>query len=243
VRGQLRRRRDLTLADRTAMLRLLEAHFEDVSADVFERDLADKDWVLLIEEEGVLRGFSTLLLYETRHDGEALTVVYSGDTIMDRGAWGSSALSRCWIGSVRTLRRLHPSGRLYWLLLSSGFRTYRFLPVFWREFHPRFDEAAAPAVRDRLDFLASERLGARYLPDRGIARLEPPQVLRPELRALPAARRDDPHVAFFLEANPGWQSGDELVCLTEISYDNLTPAGRRMWREGERTLDASLSPA
>lgn len=243
MRGRLRRRRDLTLADRAAMLRLLDAHFEDVSSEVFERDLADKDWVLLIEEDGLLRGFSTLLLYETRHAGEALTVVYSGDTIMDRGAWGSSALSRCWIGSVRTLRRLHPGGRLYWLLLSSGFRTYRFLPVFWREFHPRFDVVAPPAIRDRLDFLATERLGKHYRPDRGIARLESPQVLRPGLSMLPLARRDDPHVAFFLERNPGWQCGDELVCLTEICFENLTAAGRRMWREGERTLDVAMARA
>jgi hypothetical protein len=242
VRGRLRRRSDVTEGERSAMLRLLDSHFEGVRSDAFERDLADKDWVLLIEEDGVLRGFSTLLLYETRHAGEALTVVYSGDTIMDRRAWGSSALSRCWIGSVRALRRLHPAGRLYWLLLSSGFRTYRFLPVFWREFHPRFDGGAAPGMRERLDFLATERLGARYRPERGIARLEPPQVLRPELRELPAARRDDPHVSFFLERNPGWESGDELVCLTEIGYENLTPAGRRMWREGERTLLVPVSP-
>jgi hypothetical protein len=220
---------------------LLGAHFEGVRSDVFDRDLSEKDWVLLIEENGLLRGFSTLLLYETRHAGEELTVVYSGDTIMDRRAWGSSALSRCWIGSVRTLRRLHPRGRLFWLLLTSGVRTYRFLPVFWREFHPRFDTTPPPAVRDRLDFLATERLGRRYRPDRGIARLEPPQVLRPELRAIPRARRDDPHVAFFLDRNPGWPQGDELVCLTEICFENLTAAGQRMWREGERTLEIATA--
>ena len=26
----------------------------------------------------------------------------------------------------------------------------------------------------------------------------------------------DPHVAFFLERNPGFVQGDELVCLTKI---------------------------
>lgn len=242
MRGRLLRRRDLTLADRAAMLRLFAAHFEGVASDVFERDLAEKDWVLLIEDGPLLRGFSTLLLYETQHAGETLTVVYSGDTIMDRSAWGSSALSRCWIGSIQRLRRYYPKGPLYWLLLSSGFRTYRFLPVFWREFHPRADAAPPLAVRDRLDFLATQRLGTRYQKDRGIARLDPPQVLRPDLRLLPTLRRTDPHIAFFLERNPGWREGDELVCLTELSFDNLTGAGRRMWREGERTLDVSMSP-
>ena len=35
---------------------------------------------------------------------------------------------------------------------------------------------------------------------------------------------------FFREANPGWARGDELVCLTRVSRDNLTSAGRRILR-------------
>jgi len=34
--------------------------------------------------------------------------------------------------------------------------------------------------------------------------------------------------AFFLEKNPGYVNGDELVCLTEIRNGNYTPAGERM---------------
>lgn len=241
MRGRLVRRADLTRGERRAMLALLEAHFEGARADVFDRDLAGKDWALLIEDDAGLRGFSTLLVYETRHAGEVLTVVYSGDTIVDRCAWGSSALSRSWIGSVQALRRRHPRGRLYWLLLSSGFRTYRFLPVFWRDFHPRFDAATPAAVQQRLDFLARERLGGCYRSGLGVAQLDVPQALRPDLQHIPPGRRDDPHVAFFIERNPGWTQGDELVCLTEISFQNLTAAGRRMWREGERTLDVAAA--
>jgi benzoyl-CoA reductase/2-hydroxyglutaryl-CoA dehydratase subunit BcrC/BadD/HgdB len=50
------------------------------------------------------------------------------------------------------------------------------------------------------------------------------------LAEVPDGRRDDPHVAYFLQQNPGWREGDELVCLTEIDDENLTVAGRRMIR-------------
>ena len=40
----------------------------------------------------------------------------------------------------------------------------------------------------------------------------------------------DPHVQYFLERNPGFVAGDELVCLTRVHEDNLTPAGRRVVR-------------
>jgi len=230
VKGRLVPRNDLDPELRETLLRLLERHFEGVTPGAFERDLDDKHWVLLLEDRTGLRGFSTLRVDPTRHDGEDLVVVYSGDTIVEPDAWGSSALAVSWIGAVVRLTAAWPGRRPYWLLLSSGFRTYRFLSVFWREFLPRHDRAATPEAVDRLRTLAGERLGAQFDPDTGVARLVSPQALRGELSLVPAARREDPHVAFFLERNPGWSRGDELVCLAELRRDHLTAAGLRMWR-------------
>ena len=144
-----------------------------------------------------------------------------------------------WIAAVRALTAGRP-GPVWWLLLTSGFRTYRFLPVFWREFWPRWDAPEPPAL---LDALARERLGPAYRSDLGIARFPAPQALRRELAEVPEGRLADPHVAFFLDRNPGWPHGDELVCLTEIAASNLTPAGRRMWTRGKVTAPQSLSPS
>lgn len=233
MRSRLVRREDLTAAERDAMLSLLDTHFLGVTPERFASDLAEKNWVLLLEEDGRLQGFSTLLIYETvPPGGEPVTVVYSGDTIVERGAWSTAALPRSWIAAVRTLRERHPRGSLWWLLLTSGFRTYRFLPVFWREFWPRHDATTPPEVQALGDFLAKERFGSLYLPDRGIVRFPEPQVLREGFDEVPEGRLADPHVAFFLETNPGWVRGDELVCLTEIAAGNLTAAGRRMWGAG-----------
>ena len=230
MRGRLVRREDLTETEREAMYGLLAGHFEGVTRERFAADLADKTWALLLEDEGGLRGFSTLHLYESSPSGEEVcTVVYSGDTIVDPAAWGSAALPRCWIAAVRRLRKEHPRGRLWWLLLTSGFRTYRFLPVFWKSFWPRWEAPMPPEVRTRLDFLAREKAGDLYLKEEGIVRFPEPQKLRGELVEVPEGRLADPHVVFFLEKNPGWREGDELVCLTEIAEENLTAAGRRMW--------------
>jgi hypothetical protein len=216
------------------MLVLLAAHFRGVTRERFTADLAEKNWILLLEEGGRLQGFSTLRIYEAAGpDGEPLTVVYSGDTIVERGAWSTAALPKSWIAAVRALRERHPRGRLVWLLLTSGFRTYRFLPVFWREFWPRYDEPTPPAIQTLLNHLACERFGTLYDPSTGVVRFPEPQILHEGLDEVPAGRLADPHVAFFLQRNPGWVQADELVCLAELTEANLTPAGRRMWREGK----------
>jgi hypothetical protein len=215
------------------MYGLLDEHFEGVTPEQFARDLDEKNWVILLEDGGAggrLCGFSTLLAYETRFEGEPVSVVYSGDTIVRRDAWGSSALPRTWIAGVNSLRRHYPRGPYYWLLITSGYRTYRFLPLFWRNFVPRWD--GPTPVRDGLllHHLARERFGTRYDSGTGIVRLERPQALRDRdgLRGIPAERISDPHVAFFAARNPGHVYGDELVCLCELGDNNLTPAGRRM---------------
>ena len=220
---------------RERMFRLLGRWFDGITRERFEADLADKDWVILLEDDaGALAGFSTLALYPARFRGEALTVVCSGDTLVDPAAWGRSILPSFWIDSVLALHREHGRGRLLWLLLTSGFRTYRFLPVFWRRFHPRWDEPLPAAVRALRDALAGERFGGLYDPAAGVVRFPEPQRLRPELAAVPPGRARDPHVDFFRRVNPGYLDGDELVCLTELSPDNLTPAGRRMVEAGAR---------
>lgn len=219
----------LTRTQRHEMLRLMDAHFHGVTVEQFNHDLDEKDWVLRFTRDDQLIGFSTMQVQSALHQGRCLHVIYSGDTVMAPEAWGSPLLARSWIALVRELQARHSSGTWYWLLISSGFRTYRFLPVFWREFWPRFDAPASDTPLLLTD-LATARFGKRFDAAAGVVRFENPQRLREHLSAVPAGKTEDPHVQFFLERNPGHAQGDELVCLAELSDANLTAAGQRMVR-------------
>lgn len=227
--GRLVAREELTPDTIEAMLALLSSHFTGVDDATFYADLAEKNAVILLEDlAGGLRGFSTLAVYPSQAVGRPVMVVYSGDTIVERAWWGSPVLARAWIRSVRRL--VPASAEVYWLLLTSGFRTYRFLPVFFRAFHPSVDRETPTAERALLDAIAGERFGARYDAATGLVRLSRPQVLADQLLEVPDGRGVDPHVRYFLERNPGFVDGDELACLTRIHDENLTAAGRRMAR-------------
>ncbi len=229
LRGRVAGRHTLEPSTRDAMFGLLAAHFAGVDRVTFDRDLDEKSCAILLEDgAGILRGFTTMLAYESRATGAKVSVIYSGDTIVERAWWGSPVLARTWIAAALNVAARHQPREVYWLLLTSGFRTYRFLPVFFREFYPRFDAAAPAGSRGLLDRLACERFGRQYDAAAGVVRFERPQVLAPDLIALPEGRIPDPHIAFFLQRNPGFVRGDELVCLTRIDERNLTPAGRRM---------------
>ena len=82
------------------MYALLSRHFDGVTREQFERDLAEKNWVVEIRRDGRLLGFSTLLVSEAHLDGRALT----GEAAGAEGALGPSF--------QRSSRMMRPSGRL-----------------------------------------------------------------------------------------------------------------------------------
>lgn len=231
---------ELRPLDVEQMFMLLNKHFAGVRRDVFNNDLDNKNWVILLRDEQTneLKGFSTLLMHNTYFGGENISIVFSGDTIVDPSAWGSSALSISWISSINQLRRKYCQGKLYWLLISGGYRTYRFLPLFWKEFYPRYDTPTPENISHLMQDLAIKHFGTNYDCKTGIVRFPHPHVLRDGLRGIPVERLRDRHIRFFQTLNPGHLNGDELVCFTEISEENLTRAGRRMWFAGTNSWDA-----
>jgi hypothetical protein len=233
MKAKLIAKTDISEADLKAVFGLFTTHFVDIPRESFDADWADKNYVILMKnEEGTLKGFSTIKIYETSFQEEILTVIYSGDTIMDPSAWRSSVLSRAWCASMAKLRESYSKGRFFWLLISSGYRTYRFLPVFWRRYYPHHERATPPKTQAMMHFLAQERFGKDYDETTGVVRFPSPQVLSEDLRGIPEERLKDPRIAFFNRVNPGHPQGDELVCLTEVTEENMTRACRRVWFSG-----------
>jgi hypothetical protein len=239
VRGDILKRVELDGATKEDMYALFASQFDGVPRTEFLRDLDEKNWVLLLYgDDDKLAGFSSMDVYTTKVGDRELTVVYSGDTVVDVNTWSDSALSYYWMGAVDFLQRAYAAERLYWFLLVSGYRTYRFLPVYSEFFYPRYDEPTPDDVQEIMHALARRRFGDRYDPSTGVVRLRTPPVLRGELGGIPENRLGDPHIAFFAERNPGYGRGDELVCFSVLAEDKLTRLGKRMWRKGRKLLAA-----
>jgi len=235
VKGSVVKRAEIGADVRASMYGLFCQQFDGVSFDVFDRDLERKNWVLVLQDEdGVLCGFSSMDIYDVEIDGQVISVVYSGDTVVNSETWSDSALSYYWMGAIDYLRRLYHKERLYWFLLVSGYRTYRFLPVYSATFYPRYDKQTPDDVRLIMDTVASERFGKDYDPDTGIVRLDAPAILKNGYRGIPENRLSDRHIAYFAERNPGHEQGDELVCFAILAENELTPLGRRMWTKGRK---------
>lgn len=202
---------------------------------LFFHDLASKQEVLLVHAGKELVGFTTLRFFERDWRGGRICVVYSGDTVVSRKHWGQQALAFAWIGRMGELKRERSSAPLYWLLLVKGHRTFRYLPVFGKSFYPHWSVDRSD-LKPLVDTLAGEMYPADYNPASGVVEFQDSRGhLKPDI-ALPCAQElDKQGVRFFLERNPGFQRGHELVCLCELEEANMKPLTLRLFR---RTADA-----
>jgi hypothetical protein len=216
------------------MYALLQAYFAGTERLRFDNDLDEKESVFLLRDAlaGRIRGFSTLMRLRASVDGHEIAAFFSGDTIVDRDYWGDTALSRIWgqtvFAEADRILTSNPETTIYWYLICSGYKTWRFLPVFFREYYPNPSSATPSRVQRILDALGSAKFGDQYLPGSGIVRFRDATPLRGGIASLTDERLRDPYVAFFARMNPGHATGDELACLAELSRANLTRAAQRM---------------
>jgi len=219
---------ELSTEEVAQMCQLMQAHYEGVTERQFAADLNAKQWAILLRDQGSLRGFSTQVLFDHAFQGGVVKILFSGDTIIDKRHWGSIALPVAWGRLMLSLLAAQPDLDLYWLLTSKGYKTYRFLPVFFHQFQPCCHSEPTAREKELLRSVSVQRFGTRYDPVSGVLRAEPGnQRLRDGIAELDDRRLRDPHVAFFQQRNPGHALGDELVCLARFHPDNLKPYIRR----------------
>jgi len=218
------------------MYSLMSMYYDNVQKARFYMDIKSKDKVLILfDEENTIRGFTGIKTYDFNVEGVPVRLMFSGDTIIHKSYWGELQLPKLWINMVWSMK--DENKKNYWLLISKGYKTYRFLPVCFYNFFPRFDAVTPEFVKRVMDTFGSSAYPMEYDPSTGIIHMQGKKdYLKKGVSDVTEHRLEDPHIDFFMRVNPGQAVGDELVCITELVIENIKPLGRRflrgaiMWR-------------
>lgn len=222
---------DLDTATVSAMYELMARYWADFDRQRFEDDLADKDDVVLIHAGEALVGFTTVQLRYEEINGQSVRTVFSGDTIVDKDYWDTNELQRTFAAHAAHVMR-ESEVPLYWLLICGGYRTYRYLPLFFHEFWPCCDKPTPADIQALIDHLATHRFGDSY--QNGVV-VEGNGSLQSHVSPISERHRRNPHIAFFEQANPGHLQGHELVCIAEVCEANMTRVLKKLQPESPGT--------
>lgn len=208
---------------REEMFQLMNYYFDNLNRKAFDDDLNEKHWVICIEDKtsAVICGFSTLQLMETVLDKRKIKAFFSGDTIIHRDYWGNMLLEKEWLNLVFTEVRSNPSAEWYWFLICKGYRTYRYLPVYFKNYYPASGVKMKQKEKEVLDTLGRGRFHEAYDSTNGVIRSLNDYRLKPGVGDITEELLEDPRIAFFQKMNPEWRNGDELACLVRLEESNL----------------------
>jgi hypothetical protein len=207
----------ISVHDRAVMLALYQSYYEMGNAGDFDRDFLQKNHVIVLRDKSTnqIKGFSTQKILKHIIDGQEYLGVFSGDTIVDRAYWGDPALSLGFFWYMTRLSLKRPWRKIYWHLISKGYKTYLLLARNFETYYPRYDKVTSDFDRKLMASFAKQCYPNNYYPERDLLLFEQAhEKLKQHVAPIDENLKFKvPEVAFFEAKNPGWQNGDELVCI------------------------------
>jgi hypothetical protein len=212
------------------MFALFQHYYDEVSESSFKKDLFEKDYVIILHDPelrgahsfGAVQGFSTLSIMKFRFNGVDGRAIYSGDTIIDQKYWGQQALPREWCRLAGVLKSEHPEVPLYWLLIVKGHRTYRLMTLFTKYCYPRWDLETPKEISDLMQHLGKLKFGDYFNVSSGLVEFDQSRgQLKPHVGQIEQKYSGKQDVEYFLQKNPNYLKGVELLCLAELAASNM----------------------
>ena len=224
---------EIQACDRKRMFQILEENYDFVNFRSFERDLLQKNFVLLLKnDQQIIQGFSTIAIDPGNVGTSKFSIIFSGDTIISPHYWGTQELVR---GFGNVLGQLYAGlggKKLYWFLISKGHRTYLYLPLFFKNYFPSPDYTDSN-LESLVDSCSSRLFSNSWSRANGTIRFSSKKgQLKPQLAEATWTRSKNRHVQYFLDRNPSFYEGTELACMAEIEPENLLSRGRKFVLDG-----------
>jgi hypothetical protein len=203
------------------MFQLMQLHYENIHFEQFKADLMEKDDVILLhdKESKVIQGFSTLLKVPMTVNKKQIIGVFSGDTVLNKSYWGTTALGKAFLKYLWQVKATHLSKPTYWFLISKGYKTYLLMANNFKTHYPRFEKSTPQHFKDVMNAFYSKKFSENYIAKNDLIRFTKPSChLKGDIAEISPTHLKIPRVRFFQSKNPNWHKGDELTCIAEMTF-------------------------
>lgn len=216
--------RETTDADKAKMYQIFIKYYDNVTLKTFLKDFNKKDYVCMMRNrDNDIVGFSTMATIKVSYKGSTHLAIFSGDTIVEKKYWGSTALHLGFLSYLYLQRLRHPFSPIYWFLISKGYKTYLLMANNWKDYYPRYDKKPNPQIKDVMKLFCNSLFPGVYNDKTGLLIFgNDYQRLKENVAEIDEEmKRKYPKIAYFEEINPTWRDGTELPCLVEIDWFNI----------------------
>lgn len=216
LKGFIKPVKEYSEAEISAMYLLMDEFYDNTDEAVFRRDFFDKDYCLaLYLEDGSLVGFTTQKVLELDVEGKKVNGMFSGDTIIHKDYWGDIELFKVWARFWFDFAEKYEE--FYWFLICKGYKTYRIMPLFWKEFYPNYRMETPEYEQKIINAYASYLYPDEYNPKTGVIEYKSVKdKLKNGVANVGEREMKNKDIAFFCKANPNYADGNDIACIAKI---------------------------
>lgn len=208
----------------SAMFELFREYYDHVDLLAFKNDLARKTYLISLFDGDRLVGFSTARV-ETL-PGVKATILYSGDTVLEKAYWGSKILQLAFYKLMWICYLKAPWRPLYWMLMSKGYKTYLLMRRNFPTSYPNHLGETPLGLQLAMRKFYENVYGSSFDPATSLISFsEPRGQLKRGIAEACSGDLGDPDIAFFQERNPGAIHGIELACVAKLTIIDLLRSG------------------
>lgn len=221
LRGKVIEVEKLNKEDIDEMYKLMTEYYDNVERKVFLKDLYDKKYcIILKDEKGNIKGFSTQKIINFSFEEKNIYGIFSGDTIIHKSSWGSLELFRVFADFFFDIGEKYEN--FYWFLIVKGYKTYKILPTFFKEFYPNYLTEIPIEMQKILDNFGENFYPKEYNKNTGIIEYKKiKDKLKDGIADITERKLKDKDIKFFQERNPQYFKGNDMVCITRLKKENL----------------------
>ncbi|QQD20367.1 hypothetical protein GJQ54_00690 [Oceanospirillaceae bacterium ASx5O] len=206
------------------MYQVFSRYYANTDLETFVNDMSRKSGVFLLREKKGQRivGFSTWTEVPLQYNGKKSIGVFSGDTILEKDYWGNKALQQAFAVRMLKLKLTKPGTKVFWLLISKGYKTYLLLANNFFRHYPNHNSHNKRLV-NLVDQYCEKLFPDYYDREKRLLDFgENSQHLKDEVADITINMRENNHrIRFFDDTNPSWRRGTELPCVGEVCTRTL----------------------
>ena len=242
---------ELTKSETKTMYTVFSKYYQNTSYDQFMLDLAEKDVVFLLLDAHTkdIVGFSTLVNLYVNVEGQEQRGCFSGDTILEKEYWGQGTLGIAFLRYLFVQKLRNPFKPLYWFLISKGYKTYLLMANNFKNHYPRYESKTPTKQMSIIQAFSETLYGDHFNKQTGVisfSNVSSKDCLKAEITPITKELLlKNKRIKFFADRNPGWEDGNELACVAEMTlgmpFNYQMKIMKKQWARWKKST--GLNPA
>ena len=206
----------------------------EITIESFHKIVLGYTFAVMCREriDGSLRGMYLMSVERKEDNGEKYTVIKIGLALVKNCYRGGPLMYYVFLWHALRELILHPRTPIYLMGKAFSYLSYITLIRYLQKVYPRHDRQTPERERNLMNQFANDvRIGNEiYDPDTFVLKRELSN-LKSHVAPISDSDLENPHIRFFADSNPGWQSGH---CMFFIAKVSLSDAFSILWKSIKR---------